>query len=76
MRESIVRVDPFGCTQRSCGRLIRHDYVTLGPHHMWHIDGHHKLIRYELLTHGGVDMFKSSYLITGVLINYLYYTLT
>ena len=22
---------------------------------MWHIDGHHKLIRYGLITHGGVD---------------------
>ena len=55
IRESIVRVDPFGRTQRSCRRLIRHDYVTLGPHHMWHIDGHHKLIRYGLITHGGVD---------------------
>ena len=46
IRESIIRVDPFGRAQRSYRRLIRHDYYTLGPHHMWHIDGHHKLIRY------------------------------
>ena len=55
IRESIVRVDPFCRSKRSCSRLIRHDYVNLGPHHMWHIDGHHKLIRYGLITHGGVD---------------------
>jgi hypothetical protein len=46
-RASIVRVDPFGSAQRSCRRLIRHDYVTLEPDH--------KLIRYGLITHGGVD---------------------
>ena len=55
IRESIVHVDSFGRSQRSCRRLIRHNYVTLGPHHMWHIDGHHKLIRYGLIIHGGVD---------------------
>jgi hypothetical protein len=47
-------VYPFGRAQRSCRRLIRHDYIILGPHDMWHIDGHHKLIRYGLITHGGV----------------------
>ena len=47
IRASIVRIDPFGRAQRSCRRLIRHDYVTLEPDH--------KLIRYGLITHGGVD---------------------
>ena len=26
-----------------------------GPHHLWHHDGHHKLIRYGLITHGCID---------------------
>ena len=26
-----------------------------GPHHLWHMDGHHKLIRYGLITHGCID---------------------
>ena len=30
-------------------------YNARGPHHLWHNDGHHKLIRYELITHGCVD---------------------
>ena len=25
---------------------------------MWHIDGHHKLIRFGLLVHGGIDPYS------------------
>ncbi|KAE8192335.1 hypothetical protein CF336_g4472 [Tilletia laevis] len=27
----------------------------LHAHHLWHIDGHHKLIKYKIVIHGGVD---------------------
>ena len=33
----------------------RRVYNVPGPHHLWHNDGHHKLIRYGLVTHGCVD---------------------
>lgn len=33
----------------------RRVYNVKGPHHLWHNDGHHKLIRYGLVTHGCVD---------------------
>ena len=33
----------------------RRVYNVAGPHHLWHMDGHHKLIRYGLITHGCID---------------------
>ena len=33
----------------------RRVYNVPGPQHLWHNDGHHKLIRYGLVTHGCVD---------------------
>ena len=29
-----------------------------GPNSVWHIDGHHKLIRWGLVTHGGIDGYS------------------
>jgi len=36
-------------------RIMRRIYQVAGPHHLWHHDGHHKLIRYGLVTHGCID---------------------
>ena len=33
-------------------------YYAEGPNSVWHIDGHHKLIRWRLITHGGIDGFS------------------
>ena len=30
-------------------------YNVKGPHHLWHMDGHQKLIRYGPITHGCID---------------------
>ena len=30
-------------------------YHADGPNTVWHVDGHHKLIRWGLVTHGGID---------------------
>ncbi len=29
-----------------------------GPNAVWHIDGHHKLIRWRFVTHGGIDGYS------------------
>lgn len=29
-----------------------------GPNYVWHIDGNHKLIRWQLVIHGGVDGYS------------------
>ena len=55
VRESLARVDPDGLELRRIvcqRRFIRRVYNVEGPHHLWHMDGHHKLIRYGLITHG------------------------
>ena len=48
VRESQSRVDPEGSTMRRLCNLRRRQYTVRGPQHMWHIDGHHKLIRYHI----------------------------
>lgn len=55
---SIKRVDPIGHvlhTQRQA--IKRREYKVSRPNAVWHIDGHHKLIRWGFVIHGGVDGF-------------------
>jgi hypothetical protein len=35
--------------------LYRRVYSVKGPHHLWHIDGWRKLIRYGLVIHACID---------------------
>ena len=43
--DSQRRVDPQGSLMRRLRHLRRRVYSVPGPQHLWHIDGHHKLIR-------------------------------
>ena len=45
LRDSIHRVDPEGVLERSHKAIKRVVYRSHGPHHDWHMDGNHKLIR-------------------------------
>ncbi len=45
VRECQRRIDPQGCMLRRLRNLRRRVYSVQGPQHLWHIDGHHKLIR-------------------------------
>lgn len=36
----------------------RRKYWVPGPQSLWHQDGHHALIRWRLVTHGGIDGFS------------------
>ena len=47
-----------GRQKRKEKAIKRREYVVPGPHHLWHIDGHHKLIKYGLVTHGCIDGFS------------------
>ena len=56
-----MRVDHEGSEERrrlNQRRIVRRVYNVRGPHHLWHMDGHHKLIRYGLVTHGCIDGFS------------------
>jgi hypothetical protein len=55
LRESIHRVDPEGVEERSRKPIKRKVYYSNGPHHDWHMDGNHKLIRWGMVIHGCID---------------------
>lgn len=58
--ESMRRVDFEGIVQRSTeARVIhRRKYTVKGTNSLWHIDGNHKLIRWSMVIHGGIDGFS------------------
>ena len=49
IRESQRRIDPCGTALRRLRVLNRRQYSVPGPLSLYHIDGHHKLIRFVLL---------------------------
>ena len=57
LRNSIKRVDPDGLLVRKSKRIRRRVYHVPGPHHYWHMDGNHKLNKFNMVIHGCVDGF-------------------
>ena len=58
LRNSITRINRAHNIQVVPHRLYRRVYSVPGPNYLWHIDGNHKMIRYRLVVHGGVDGFS------------------
>ena len=58
VRASIHRVDPINTVIRRSVTIRRRVYCVEGPNSLWHIDGNHKLIKWRLVIHGGVDSFS------------------
>lgn len=58
VRESLMRVDPRGMQARFGMLVQRRKYAVPLPNSLWHIDGHHKLIRWRIVTHGCIDGFS------------------
>ena len=58
IHDSLLRVDPWGVEQRTRNILHRRQYRVKGPNSLWHIDGNHKLIRWRIVIHGGVDGYS------------------
>ena len=52
----------------------RRVYNVPGPHHLRHNDGHHKLIRYGLITHGCVDGNTRTIIYIGEQLDWLLWT--
>ena len=57
LRDSILRLNHSQDRQVN-PRIYRRVYSVPGPNFLWHIDGNHKIIRYRLVTHGGIDGFS------------------
>ena len=58
IRASIHRIDPVNTAIRRSVALRRRVYHVDGPNSVWHLDGHHKLIRWRFVTHGGIDGYS------------------
>lgn len=58
LRDSIHRVDALGTVIRWIDIIPRRTYNVAGPNALWHIDGHHKLIRWKFVIHAGIDGFS------------------
>ena len=58
VRAAIHRVDPDSTALRRSIALRRRVYYVCGPNSLWHLDGHHKLIKWRMVTHGGIDGYS------------------
>ena len=58
LRQAIHHVDPLNVALRRLKTVQRRQYMVKGPNAIWHIDGHHKLIRWRMVIHGGVDRYS------------------
>ena len=58
MRESLTRVDPVNTALRWGIVVSRRKYSVPWPNSLWHLDGHHSLIRWGLVIHGCIDGFS------------------
>ncbi|CAB3999437.1 uncharacterized protein LOC110247927 [Paramuricea clavata] len=58
IRESLMRVDPVRRRRRQRLRIERRVYRVPGPNSLWHLDGHHKLVRWRIVIHGAIDGYS------------------
>jgi len=58
VRESLTRVDPRNTSLRWACVITRRVYSVPGPNSLWHMDGHHCLIRWKMVVHGCIDGFS------------------
>ena len=58
VRELLKILDPEGVNARSRHRLQRRQYKTVGPNHVWHIDGYDKLKPFGFCIHGSIDRYS------------------
>ena len=56
VRECIHRIAGSHNSQHPA--IFRRSYSLPGPNHLWHVDGNHKMIRWQLVIHGGIDGFS------------------
>ena len=58
VRESINRVDPRNTALRWGALVSRRVYNVTWPNSLWHLDGHHSLIRWRFVIHGCIDGYS------------------
>ena len=58
IRDALLDVDPEGVQHHLRHCLRRREYNVEAPNALWHIDGYHKLIRWKIVIHGGIDGYS------------------
>ena len=58
VKDSLFRVDPSAVHSRFRQALHRRRYSVCMPNSLWHIDGYHKLIKWRIVIHGGIDGYS------------------
>ena len=58
LRNAIHRVDHTNVVARKCSVVRHRIYSVPHPNCMWHMDGHHKRIRWRFVIHGAIDGFS------------------
>ena len=58
IREALYTADPNGVKLRLRRALHRREYHVEAPNALWHVDGYHKLVRWRIIIHGGIDGFS------------------
>ena len=58
LRNSIHRVDHENTVSRQSKVVKRRVYSVEHPNALWHIDSHHKLIKWRFVTHAAIDGFS------------------
>lgn len=56
--QSLRRIDPEGSRMRWSLIIKRRKYQVPAPNSLWHLDGHHSLINWGFVIHGGIDGFS------------------
>ena len=58
VRSSLKRINPQESENRKRTTTTRRVYNVAGSHHLWHMDGNHKLILFNLVIHGAIYGFS------------------
>ena len=58
LRASVTRVDPANVALKWGAVVYRRRYQVPWANSLWHLDGHHSLIRWSLVVHGCIDGFS------------------
>ena len=58
LRESVVRIDLLRRMVRWQQVESRHSCSVKRSNSLWHIDGHHSLIRWRMVVHGAIDGYS------------------
>ena len=58
VRVLLRELDPIGTALRWRGAICRRKYSVRCPNALWHIDGNHKMIRWQFVVHTAIDGFS------------------